>query len=69
MDNVHDIDKLDDDSSDELKEKGYRKALDYALIYINSKFNNCDNAEEIKKEIDEIKNEIGTKIIDNFSYK
>ena len=67
VDNVNDIDKLDDDSSDELKEKGYRKALDYALIYINSKFNNCDNAEEIKKEIDEIKNEIGTKIIDNFS--
>ena len=67
VDDVNDIDKLDDDSSDELKEKGYRKALDYALIYINSKFNNCDNAEEIKKEIDEIKNEIGTKIIDNFS--
>ena len=67
VDNVNDIDKLDDDSSDELKEKGYRKALDYALIYINSKFNNCDNAEEIKKEIDEIKNEIGTKIMDNYS--
>ena len=67
VDNINDIDKLDDDSSEELKEKGYRKALDYALIYINSRFNNCDNAEEIKKEIDEIKNEIGTKIMDNYS--
>ena len=67
VENINDIDKLDDESSDELKEKGYRKALDYALIYINSKFNNCDNADEIKKEIDEIKNEIGTKIMDNYS--
>ena len=67
VEHVNDIDNLDDESSDELKEKGYRKALDYALIYINSKFNNCDNIEEIKKEIDEIKNEIGTKIMDNYS--
>ena len=67
VEDVYDIEHLDDEPSDEIKEKGYREALDYALIYINSKFNNCDNIEEIKNEIDEIKNEIGNKIIDTYS--
>ena len=67
VDNVNDIDNLDEDPSEELKEKGYRKALDYALVYINSRFNNEENVEDIKNEIDEIKNEIGNKIIDTYS--
>ena len=67
VENVNDIDNLEDDSSDELKEKGYRNALDYALIYINSRFKNEDNVEVIKNEIDDIKNEIGNKIIDTYS--
>ena len=67
VDDIKDIEHLDDDPSDEIKEKGYREALDYALIYINYKFNNLDNVEEIKNEIDEIKNEIGNKIIDTYS--
>ena len=67
VDNINDIDNLDEDPSEELKEKGYRKALDYALVYINSRFNNEENVEDIKNEIDEIKNEIGNKIIDTYS--
>ena len=67
VDNVNEIDNLDDDPSEELKEKGYRKALDYALIYINSRFNNEENLEDIKNEIDDIKNEIGNKIVDTYS--
>ena len=67
VDNVNDIDNLDEHPSEELKEKGYRKALDYALVYINSRFNNEENVEDIKNEIDEIKNEIGNKITDTYS--
>ena len=67
VEDINDIEHLDDEPNDETKEKGYREALDYALIYINSKFNNCDNVEEIKNEINEIKNEIGNKIIDTYS--
>ena len=54
VDNVNEIDNLDEDPSEELKEKGYRKALDYALIYINSRFKNEENLEDIKNEIDDI---------------
>ena len=67
VENINDIDKMEDDVNDDLKENGYRKALDYALIYINSRFNECENIEEIKNEIDDIKNEIGNKIVDTYS--
>ena len=67
VETIDDIDKLDEDPIDELKEAGYRKALDYALIYINSRFNNEENVEEINNEIDDIKNELRSKIIDTYS--
>ena len=67
VDDINEIDKLDDDSNEDKKEEGYRKALDYALIYISSLFNKMDNVDEIKIEIEDIKNEIGNKIIDNYS--
>ena len=67
VNNINDIDNLDDDPSVDLRDLGYKKGLDYALIYINSKFNDEENVEEIKNEIDEIKTEIGNKIQEIYS--
>ena len=72
IDNIDDIDKIDDDNiSNEIKEEGYRRALDYALVYISYKFSEISNdneeIEELVNEINEIKEEIKTKISNNYS--
>ena len=67
VNNINDIDNLDDEPSEDLRDIGYIKGLDYALIYTNSKFNDEENVEEIKNEIDEIKNEIGNKVPEIYS--
>ena len=67
LESGNDINKLPEDPSDELKEEGYRRALDYALIYICFIFNNYNNVEELINEIDEIKNEIIEKIKNYYS--
>jgi hypothetical protein len=67
LDSGNDIQNLKEDISNELREEGYRKALDYALVYICYRFNNNDNIEELFDEINEIKKEINEKINNNFS--
>ena len=67
LDSGNDIDKLPDDPSDDMKEEGYRNALDYALIYISFRFNNYDDIEELINEINEIKYEINRKIKNIYS--
>ena len=67
LESGNDINKLPEDPNNDMKEKGYRKALDYALIYICYRFNNYDNIEELINEIDEIKKEIYEKIKNNYS--
>ena len=67
VDGINDIDNLDDEPSEELRDKGYRKGLDYALIYINSIFNDEENADEIKNKVDDVKREIGKKLLDIYS--
>ena len=73
IDKIDDLDRMDDDNiSNEIKEEGYRRALDYALIYISYRFSEInsdddDDVEELVKEINEIKEEIKTKIANNYS--
>ena len=67
LDSGNDINRLPDDPSDDIKEEGYRNALDYALIYISFRFNNYDDLEELINEINEIKYEINKKIKNNYS--
>ena len=73
IDKIDDLDRMNDDYiSNEIKEEGYRRALDYALIYISYRFNeiNSDDdndIEELVNEINEIKEEIKTKISNNYS--
>ena len=73
IDKIDDLDRMDDDNiSNEIKEEGYRRALDYALIYISYRFSEInsdddDDVEELVKEINEIKEEIKTKIASNYS--
>ena len=64
----NEINNLPDEPSDEIREKGYRKALDYALIYISYRFNNYENIQELIDEINEIKNEIREKIKNNYAF-
>ena len=67
VESINDINKLPEDPSENIKEEGYRKALDYALIYISYRFNNYNKLEELIDEIKEIKNEINEKIKNNYS--
>ena len=61
------IGNLCEDPDDNMREEGYRKALDYALIYINYRFDNNDDIDELINEIDDIKREIREKIKNNYS--
>ena len=61
------IGNLCDDPDDNMREEGYRKALDYALIYINYRFDNYEDIDELINEIDDIKREIREKIKNNYS--
>ena len=61
------IGNLPDDPDDNMREVGYRKALDYALIYINYRFDNYEDIDELINEIDDIKREIREKIKNNYS--
>ena len=67
VESKNDINNLPEEPSDNLREDGYRKALDYALIYISHRFNTYDNLEDLIDEIKEIKNEINDKIKNNYS--
>jgi hypothetical protein len=67
VDSIEKVQKLPNEASEEMKDQGYRRALDYALIYITYKFNNYDNIEELIDEINEIKNEINKKIKNIYS--
>jgi hypothetical protein len=67
VDSIDAINNLPDEPTEDIRDEGYRKALDYALIYISYKFNNYDNIEELIDEINEIKNEINEKIKNEYS--
>ncbi len=62
VDSINNVNNLPEDPSEDMRDEGYRRALDYALIYITYKFNNYDNIEELIDEINEIKSEINKKI-------
>ena len=68
LESANEIKNLPEEPSDKMREEGYRKALDYALIYITYRFNNYDNIEELIDEINEIKNEIREKIKNTYSF-
>ena len=67
LESPNQIQNLPDEPSEEMREEGYRKALDYALIYISYRFNNYENNDELIYEIDDIKKEIKEKIKNIYS--
>ena len=67
VDSIQKVNALPDEPSEEMRDEGYRRALDYALIYISYKFNNIDNVEDLIDDIDEIKSEINEKIKNEYS--
>ena len=67
VDSINNVNNLPEDPNDDIRDEGYRRALDYALIYITYRFNNYDNIEELIDEINEIKSEINKKIKNAYS--